>query len=210
MEKIKDYLVFGPANSPLTLILAHGAGAPMTAPFMISIANQIAAHGFRVVLFEFDYMKRARAEGRRLPPDRPPKLLERWRNILGDFQAGPVAIGGKSMGGRMASMLMAEDPSSAKGLVCLGYPFHPPGRPENLRTGHLALIRCPALVCQGERDPFGTRQEISVMNFPENFRFHWLPDGDHGFKPRVSSGITEEQNIKNAANQAAAFLKNLV
>jgi predicted alpha/beta-hydrolase family hydrolase len=210
MEKIKDYLVFGPANSPLTLILAHGAGAPMTAPFMISIANQIAACGFRVVLFEFDYMKRARAEGRRLPPDRAPKLLERWRNVLRDFQAGPVAIGGKSMGGRMASMLMAQDPSLAKGLVCLGYPFHPPGKPENMRTAHLGDITAPTLICQGERDPLGGLDLITSLNLPGNFSVCWLADGDHGFKPRVSSGITEEQNIKNAADHAAAFLKKLI
>ncbi|MCH8171696.1 MAG: dienelactone hydrolase family protein [Proteobacteria bacterium] len=209
MEKIKDYLVFGPANSPLTLILAHGAGAPMTAPFMISIADQIAAGGFRVVLFEFDYMKRADAEGRRFPPDRPPKLLERWRTVLRDFQDGPVVIGGKSMGGRMASMLMAEDPSLAKGLVCLGYPFHPPGRPENLRTGHLDLIRCPTLICQGERDPLGALDLVTSLNLPENFSIYWLDDGDHGFKPRVSSGRTEEQNLAEAANRVVAFMKEL-
>lgn len=210
MHQRGEYLMFGGDESPLTLILAHGAGAPMTAPFMLSISREISAHGFRVVLFEFDYMKRIRAEKRRLPPDRAPKLLEKWKQVLGDFADGKVAIGGKSMGGRMASMIAAEDPSAAAALVCLGYPFHPPGRPENLRTGHLDQIQIPTLICQGERDPFGTRQEISAMTFPANFSFHWLADGDHGFKPRAASGLTEEQNIKNAADHAAAFLTTLV
>ena len=210
MKQIKDYLVFGEGESPLTLVLAHGAGAPMTAPFMISISEQIAAYGYQVVLFEFDYMKRARAEGRRMPPDRAPKLLERWRAVLADIQNRPVVIGGKSMGGRMASMLLAEDQKAATALVCLGYPFHPPGKPENLRTGHLDNIQCPTLICQGERDALGNREEISAMTLPDNFHIHYLPDGDHSFKPRVKSGLTEQQNIKNAADQVAEFLKKLV
>jgi len=209
MKQIKDYLVFGPDESKLTMILAHGAGAPMTAPFMIYISRSIAAAGFRVVLFEFDYMKRRRAEGRQFPPDRPDKLLARWREVVSDWGQGPVVIGGKSMGGRMASVLISQEPLIAKGLVCLGYPFHPPGRPENMRTEHLAGISAPVLICQGERDPFGGPDLVSSLNLPGNFSLCWLPDGEHSFKPRVSSGRTEEQNLADAANRITAFLKGI-
>jgi len=209
MKQIKDYLVFGPDKATLTLVLAHGAGAPMTAPFMIYISRTVAAAGYRVALFEFDYMKRRRAEGRQFPPDRPDGLLARWRDVLADWGQGPVVIGGKSMGGRMASMLVAEEPSIAKGLVCLGYPFQPPGRPENMRTGHLADISIPTLICQGERDPFGGPDLVTSLSLPGNFSLCWLPDGEHSFKPRVSSGRTEEQNLSQAANCITEFLKGL-
>lgn len=205
MKQIGEFLVFGEDAAP-TLILAHGAGAPMGSPFMVFFAKNISEAGFRVVLFNFDYMKRSRLEGRRFPPDRPEKLLAKWQQVIAAFQGGPLAIGGKSMGGRMASMVGAQNPNLVQGLVCLGYPFHPPGRPEVLRVGHLSEVKCPALICQGERDALGEKAEIEAMSFHENFEFFWLPDGDHSLKPRVSSGLTEIGNLTLAAEKICGFL----
>lgn len=206
MERIGEYLVFG-REKRLTLILAHGAGAPMGSPFMVFMANKISEAGFRVVLFNFDYMKRTVTEKRRFPPDRPDKLLAKWQQVISDFQDGPLVLGGKSMGGRMASMLLAQNAELARGLVCLGYPFHPPGRPEVLRVAHLEQVSCPALICQGERDALGNREELQRMTFPENFEFFWLPDGDHSLKPRVKSGFTEVQNLTLAVEKITGFLQ---
>lgn len=205
MKQIGEYLVFEGGRQP-TLILAHGAGAPMNSPFMLFMANHISQAGFNVVLFEFEYMKRARREGRRLPPDRPEILVSAWQKVLTAFGNNSLVIGGKSMGGRIASMLLAQNPGIAKALVCLGYPFHPPGKSENLRVAHLESIENPVLVCQGERDPLGNREEIEAMTFPETFEFFWLPDGDHSFKPRVKSGLTEKQNLEKAVEKITAFL----
>ncbi len=205
MERNGEYLVFG-GEKRLTLILAHGAGAPMGSSFMVFMANKISEAGFRVVLFNFDYMKRAVLEKRRFPPERPEKLLAKWQQVISDFQDGPLVLGGKSMGGRMASMLLAENSDLAKGLVCLGYPFHPPGRPAVLRVAHLDRVNCPTLICQGERDALGNKGEIEGMTFPENFEFFWLPDGDHSLKPRVKSGLTEVQNLTGAAEKIINFL----
>ncbi len=207
MEQFGEYLVFG-KDHPRTLVLAHGAGAPMTAPFMIFLARKISETGTRVVLFEFEYMKRARTEGKRFPPDRPDKLLAKWRQVILDFKTTSLIIGGKSMGGRMASMLLAENHELAKGLVCLGYPFHPPGRPDVSRVAHLENVTCSTLICQGTRDALGNKAEIENMSFPENFEFFWLPDGDHSFKPRVQSGQTEEGNLTMAVNRIVRFLNN--
>ena len=205
-----DYLTFGDEASPLTLILAHGAGLPMNAPFMVHVAQSVAGFGFQVVLFDFDYMKRRKLEGRQFPPDRAEKLLARWRQVMADWAGHRLVIGGKSMGGRMASMVMAETPDAAEGLVCLGYPFHPPGRPDNLRVEHLHNLTSPTLICQGERDPFGTREEFGQSPFPDCVEFYWVADGEHSFRPRVSSGLTEEQNLIAAATAVGDFMKKLV
>ncbi|MFP5286233.1 MAG: alpha/beta fold hydrolase, partial [Thermoanaerobaculia bacterium] len=140
MEK-PDFLFDGPesAAGPV-VVLAHGAGAPMDSPFMNAMARGLAARGLRVARFEFPYMHRRRAAGERKPPDREPVLLGTWRAAI-DALGGAerVVIGGKSMGGRMASMI--ADEAGVRGLVCLGYPFHPQGRPERLRVAHLADLR---------------------------------------------------------------------
>lgn len=205
MKQIGEYLVFEGGRHP-TLILAHGAGAPMNSPFMLFMANQISRAGFNVVLFEFEYMKKARREARRLPPDRPEVLAAAWKKVLSAFGNNPLIIGGKSMGGRIASMLLAQNPGIARGLVCLGYPFHPPGKSESLRVAHLENISNPVLICQGERDPLGSKEEIEAMTFPQNFEFFWLPDGDHSFKPRVKSGLTEKENLEKTVEKITAFL----
>jgi len=197
------HLVDGPADAPLTLLLAHGAGAPMDSPFMERIAAGVAAAGLRVVRFEFPYMARRRSEGRKAGPDRMPVLLDSFREAAATVE-GPLAIGGKSMGGRVASRV--ADELGVRGLVCLGYPFHPPGRPEKTRTEHLAGLRTPTLVLQGERDPFGRPDEVAAYDLSPAITVEWLPDGDHSFKPRKRSGHTEEGNLDLAVSRIVAFL----
>jgi predicted alpha/beta-hydrolase family hydrolase len=207
---VERFLVDGPARASLTLVLAHGAGAPMDAPFMDTVAAGVAKAGFRVLRFEFPYMH-ARREGKRRPPDRGPVLEEAWRDAIREAagKKGPasVAIGGKSMGGRIASMV--ADEASVAGLVCFGYPFHPPGQPEKLRVAHLEGLKTPALIVQGERDAFGTRDEISRYSLSRKIRVLYSPDGDHSFRPRAASGRTERQNVDEAVAEAAKFLRSL-
>ena len=191
----------GPGTAPATLILAHGAGAAMDSAFMNTMAEGLAQAGLRVARFEFPYMAQRRREGGRRPPDRQPALLERWWEVI--EAVGPQAkllIGGKSMGGRMASV---------DGLVCLGYPFHPPGRPERTRIDHLHHLRTPTLICQGERDPMGRKDEISGYRLPEIIRFCWLADGDHSFKPRKASGHTEKANLQDTTAAIEKFVRYL-
>jgi predicted alpha/beta-hydrolase family hydrolase len=202
-----DYLTDGPKTAPLTLALAHGAGAPMDSAWMNTMAAAIADRGFRVVRFEFPYMAERRASGKKKPPN-PARILEAtWMEVIADLGADKLVIGGKSMGGRIASMVC--DRAGVRGLVCLGYPFHPPGRPEKLRTEHLAALKTPTLICQGERDTFGTRDEVPGFTLSKKIKLHWAPDGDHGLKPRKKSGFTEAQNIDTAADAIAAFMQKL-
>lgn len=205
------FLVDGPVRAPRTLVLAHGAGAPMDSPFMNAVAGGAAKQGFRVLRFEFPYMRARRDEGRRKPPDREPVLRASWLEAIaeaaGKKGASSVAIGGKSMGGRIASMV--ADEAGVAGLVCLGYPFHPPARPEKLRVAHLERLKTLTLIVQGERDAFGTREEVPRYPLSKAIRILFIPDGDHSFKPRVSSGRTEEQNLREAIAEVAAFLGTL-
>ncbi len=190
------------------LILAHGSGQPMDSPFMEAIAGRIAAAGIEVLRFNFPYMARAVAEGRNRPPDRQPALEDCWMQAIDAARAraaaGCLFIGGKSLGGRTATMV--ADDAGVDGVLCLGYPFHPPGKPERLRTAHLEGIATPVLVCQGERDPYGSRAEVAGYRLSGAIRIAWIPDGDHGFKPRKSSGTTLEGNLDLAAAAAVDFI----
>lgn len=199
-----DLVVDGPEDAALTLLLAHGAGAPMDSPFMDAIAAALAGDGLRVVRFEFPYMAGRRDGGKKRPPDRQPVLLDCWRQMVAAQDGRRIAVGGKSMGGRMASLI--ADEVGAAGLVCFGYPFHPPGKPEKLRTEHLAALKTPTLILQGERDPFGTAQEVPGYTLSTAIRLHWAPDGNHDLAPRKSSGRSKEQNWRDAADAAADFL----
>jgi len=146
-------------------------------------------------------MEKRALDGKRRPPDRAPKLLEHFRAVIEKARTDkPLIIGGKSMGGRMASMLAAETPTIADGLILLGYPFHPPGKPEKLadRTAHFSAITMPTLLVQGERDTFGGRALLDTLTLPNCFETRWIPDGDHSFKPRKKSGYTEQQNREAA------------
>ena len=203
-----DLLIDGPKNSTATLVLAHGAGAMMDSPFMNTIAQGLAKAEIRVVRFEFPYMRARREKGRRGAPDREPVLLDAWREMVERLGGGErLVIGGKSMGGRIASMV--ADEVGARGLVCLGYPFHPPGRPVGRRTKHLETLRTPALIVQGTRDQFGQREEIGRYKLSAKITIVWIEDGDHSFKPRAKSGRTEAGNLAEAIAAVSEFVSKL-
>ncbi len=203
-----EFLFDGPQDAPLTLVLAHGAGAPMRSAFLVAVARGVAAGGSRVVRFEFPYMRARRAGGARGAPDREPVLRESWLTTIESLGGGSrLVVGGKSLGGRIASMV--ADEAGVAGLVCLGYPFHPPGKPERLRTRHLEALATPALIVQGTRDPFGSREEVARYRLSPSIRIAWIEDGDHSFKPRASSGRTEAETLKEAVARVREFLKVL-
>ena len=204
-----DLLFDGPEKAPLTVVLAHGAGAPMNTPFLNTVARGLAADGYRVARFEFPYMRARRDTGRKGgAPDREPILRNSWKDVVAQLNGGErLVIGGKSLGGRIASMV--ADEVGARGLVCLGYPFHPPGRPEKLRTAHLETLSTPALIVQGTRDAFGSREDVAGYRLSPAIRVVWLEDGDHSWKPRASSGRTEAQNMADALTAIRGFLAAL-
>ena len=202
-------LITGPTESQCaTLVLAHGAGGAMDSPFLNRMAEQLAGAGIKVVRFEFPYMRARREQGAKKGPDPPEVLQQTWFEVIQALGGGPgLVIGGKSLGGRVASLI--ADEACVRGLVCLGYPFHPPGRPAQLRTHHLAALQTPTLILQGARDPFGTREEAGGTKLSPRIRIAWVEDGDHSWKPRKGSGRTEEQNLREAASLIAEFVREL-
>jgi predicted alpha/beta-hydrolase family hydrolase len=209
-----ELLWTGPNDAAGTLLLAHGAGAAMDSPFMTLISEMLATRAIRVARFEFTYMAARRSGGKRRPP---PKAEALDGEMVAAVRAamkgasGKLAIGGKSMGGRVASHVADKLHQSGEvaGLVCLGYPFHPPKTPERLRVAHLETLTCPTLVIQGERDPFGSRAEVEALTLPPAIRLHWANDGDHDLGPRGGSGTTRRGNLEAAADAIAAFMKAL-
>ena len=205
-------LLNGPVGAPATLVLAHGAGAPMDSPFMEAIANGLAEKGWQVLRFEFPYMAHQRLSGRKRAPDALPKLLESFRSVVAEAAGqGPWIIGGKSLGGRVASLLVDElAAQEVRGCLCLGYPFHPPGKPETVRTEHLANLRTPTLILQGERDPFGRREEVAAYSLSPQVQVEWIPNGDHSFKPTRASGRSERENWAMAVERADLFCRDVL
>jgi predicted alpha/beta-hydrolase family hydrolase len=177
----------------------------MDSPFMNRVSAGLAARGIRVARFEFPYMQRRRTEGRKGAPDREPVLRACWKDAVARLGGGArLVVGGKSLGGRIASMI--ADEVGARGLVCLGYPFHPPGDPARLRTAHLAALRTEALIVQGTRDPFGTPEDVEGYDLSPAIRVHWIEAGDHSFKPPARSGRTETGNLEEAIAAVAEFV----
>jgi hypothetical protein len=191
-----------------TIILAHGAGAGMDSSFMKEIAGALSANSLRVVRFEFLYMQEARKNHARGRPD-PTKILEEtWFQVIEQVgSARDLVIGGKSMGGRIASMV--AESAGVRGLVCLGYPFHPTGRPDTLRVAHLETLKTRTLILQGTRDTLGSREDIAGYTLSPSIELRYLEDGDHSFKPRKSSGRTYEQNFEEAVQAITKFCRSL-
>ncbi|MGL4317458.1 MAG: alpha/beta family hydrolase [Pseudomonas sp.] len=193
--------------SQATLILAHGAGAPMDSGFMQCMAELLAERGVNVLRFEFPYMAARRADGGKRPPNPQAQLLDSWRQVYRTVReqvSGTLAIGGKSMGGRMASLL--ADELGVDALVCLGYPFHAVGKQDKPRVAHLAELRTPSLIVQGERDAMGSRETVAGYALAPAIRLQWLVAGDHDLKPLKASGFTHEQHMATAAQAVAGFL----
>jgi len=197
------------------LILAHGAGAPMDSSFMERLALALAAAGVSVVRFEFAYMAQRRTGGSKRPPPRADKLIGEFQTVvqtvLGETDL-PILIGGKSMGGRVAAMLAGASslPGRVKGVTCIGYPFHPTGKPENWRLEPLEGSSRPVLITQGERDPFGTREEISAVSMPQHVQITYLEDGNHDLGPRGKSPATWDGNISEAAKAISRFAQEII
>jgi len=203
---VTRYLATGPPAAAVRFLCAHGAGAGMETAFLEAVAGLLAGRGIAMLRFEFAYMA-SRGETRR-PVPKAERLVDEYRAaVSGALSRAPLLIGGKSMGGRVASLVADELHAAGRiaGLVCLGYPFHPPKKPDQLRTVHLQGLTCPALIVQGERDPFGSRGEVETLRLSPAIRFHWAPDGDHDLAPRRSSGHTREGNLTATADAIAAF-----
>lgn len=192
----------------------------MDSDFMSAFAQGLASRGtglggLRVVRFEFPYMANARCTGQRRPPDREPVLINSWRSLIADLTRPPqgiiphsLVIGGKSLGGRIASLI--ADQLHVAGLVCLGYPFHPPGRPEKTRIDRLKALSTPTLICQGTRDPFGRREEVASYHLSPMISFRWLEEGDHSFKPSKRSAYTYYQHCSSAIEAMLAFIAQVI
>ncbi len=201
-----DYLITGPENAKTAYILAHGAGAPMDHPWMNSVAEKLATQKIKVIRFEFPYMAERRENGKKRPPNTKKVLLETWAQVIAEQAKGhdEIYIGGKSMGGRMATLL--EEYSVVKGIICLGFPFHAPGKPPKDRIDHLKAFSVPTLILQGERDSMGSKEEIADYVLSPSIHIDYLPDGDHSLKPRVKSGHTLDENLSAAGTAIARFI----
>ena len=209
-----SFLFSGPDNAPVTILLAHGAGGPMDSAGMERFSVALATAGMRVVRFEFAYMAERRLSDRRPPPPKAETLIPEYLAAVRELGAsGPLVIGGKSMGGRIASMV-ADDLHRAgdiAGLLCLGYPFHPMGKPTQLRTAHLGTLKTPTLICQGTRDPFGTREEVADYSLSPDIDIFWLEDGDHDLKPRKAiSGFSAADHMAAMASRVGAWAAGLL
>ena len=208
-----EFLEIGPKKSRATILLAHGAGAAMDSPGMTLIAEALAEAELKVVRFEFGYMAQRRVGGSRKPPPKAEKMIPDFEAALEALDTEvPLIIGGKSMGGRIASMI-ADGLLQTKrisGLLCIGYPFHPIGKPDKLRTDHLRDLQTPTLICQGPRDPFGTAEEVAAYDLSEAIEITWLEDGDHDLKPRKRiSGFTHADHMQSMAASVSAWVDGL-
>jgi predicted alpha/beta-hydrolase family hydrolase len=164
------------------MVVAHGAGAGQKSPFMVRTARDLAERGISAATFDFPYMSTGRSA-----PDRPEVLERAWREAVvaarAEFGALPLFIGGNSMGGRIASHIASQGCDGINGLIFLGYPLHPPGKPQQRRDAHLPAIREPMLFVQGSRDAFGTADEIrALITSLQRATLHEVPGGDHSFK----------------------------
>ncbi|MCD7059676.1 alpha/beta hydrolase family protein [Pelagibacterium xiamenense] len=209
-----NFLFDGPEDARVTILLAHGAGAPMDSASMAATAKALATAGFRVARFEFAYMASRRTDAGRKPPPRAERVMPEYVAAVDDLGPtdGPLIIGGKSMGGRVASMV--ADPlfeaGRIAGLLCLGYPFHPPAKPDQLRTAHLEHLRTPALICQGTRDEFGSPTDVSGYALSPAIEILWLEDGDHDLKPRKTiSGFSAADHLKTIGEATAAWAQRI-
>jgi len=210
-------ITFTPEQPIALMMLAHGAGAGNEHEFMMKLSSQLSQQDVLVISFNFPYMQSMYAEGKRKPPNKSDILIEHFQSEIDAARqySLPIFIAGKSMGGRIATMINAH-PSKAdtiNGCLVYGYPFIPPGKPEKYeeRTTHLYQQISPLLICQGERDTFGNKallSEKTLFSADESVgEIAWINDGDHSFKPRKSAGIDVDQNIEQAVLTSTEFIK---
>ncbi|QEY58398.1 alpha/beta hydrolase [Pseudomonas sp. C27(2019)] len=201
-------ILYANAENPCcTLILAHGAGAPMDSEFMETIVQNLLALDISVVRFEFPYMALCRLDAIRRPPNKMAVLQDTWREVYNQVRAQstlPIVIAGKSMGGRVASMLVDELQPLA--LICLGYPFYPAKKLDKPRTEHLLDLRTPTLIVQGERDALGCREVVEGYRLSSAIEIEWMALADHDLKPLQRSGCTQAQYLQHAACRIKDFV----
>ncbi len=199
------------SHSKVVLILAHGAGAPADSTFMEELSAALEREGIGTIRFEFPYMQKRRQDGKKRPPDREPVLLEYFSGVIDRVRAelgstSLILVGGKSMGGRMASIL-ASRRDDIDGVICFGYPFHPPGKLDRWRTAHFRDLNCPILVLQGTRDPFGKPDELEDHQQElEAIDLRWLEGGNHDFQTLKSQPQTQSELIAQAARETRFFV----
>jgi len=187
MRLLEMLSVYSSDRAAAGLVLAHGAGAGQKSRFMVETAQALASRGVTTATFDFPYMSKGRSA-----PDKAPVLEASWREAIDAARADkafaglPLFIGGKTMGGRIASHVAAQGVEHLAGLVFLGYPLHPPGRPDKPRTEHLPSIRVPVLIVQGERDTFGTPDELKpvIATMKTKVTLHVVAGGDHSLTVR--------------------------
>jgi len=197
-------------NAKALIIFAHGAGADKSHEFMETVSNGLNQHKISVLRFNFPYMDERIEKGNRRPPDRMPKLLDCFKSVLAELDTSlPIFLAGKSMGGRVAASLVAEENINAKGVMCLGYPFHPQNKPEKLRLEPLQDTKKPILILQGTRDALGSEEEISGYQISNKCKCIFFHDGDHNLKPRVKSGFTHNEHISSAINEMVKFIDKI-
>ncbi|MEH8016390.1 alpha/beta hydrolase [Rheinheimera muenzenbergensis] len=193
---LTDVIVDTAYKPKARLLLAHGAGAGAQSDFMQQLAQQLAALNIEVRRFNFAYMQRFIDGGKRSLPEKMPLLQAEFSRQIDKCPADlPLFIGGKSMGARVASLVSCQQ--NVQAVVAFGYPFHAPKK-QHWRTEHFANLACPLFIAQGERDAFGNAAELTDKSWPA-VQIYWLADGDHDFKPRVKSGLTQQQLIAQAA-----------
>ncbi|QJR79686.1 alpha/beta fold hydrolase [Alteromonas pelagimontana] len=194
--------------SQALLLLAHGAGAGKSSAFIEEIASLLVARRIAVIRFDFPYMQQMTDTGKRRPPDSSEKLQAHFvalcEQMKREFPMLPVFLGGKSMGGRIATTILGN--TTTEGAVVFGYPFHPPGKPEKLRTAHLETLTKPVKIIQGSRDTFGSQEECKKYDLSPAVSVNFLTDGDHSLKPRKASGFTHQQHLEQAADLTAEFI----
>jgi predicted alpha/beta-hydrolase family hydrolase len=201
--------MFDPAeNAKALFVYAHGAGADKQSEFMTNISQLLCQQQVSVLRFNFPYMDKRGQDGKRYPPDRMPKLVDAFYDIMADELvqgAGlPVFIGGKSMGSRVAAMIANQ--ADVRGVICLGYPFHPRNKPEKLRLEPLQQCHKPVLILQGQRDPLGNKDEVESYQLNSCCQLKFMPDGDHDLKPRIKSGFTHSQHLATAIALIGDFI----
>ena len=199
----------------ITYLFAHGAGAPKNSEWMNLVAKKLTQHSrgkIKVKRFNFDYMERSKKENKKFPPDRMPRLIEKWeKEIIKHAKNGPIFIGGKSMGGRAATLLPLEFlQRHVKGIINFGFPFHAPGKEPGERIIHLEKFKTPCLINQGERDPMGTKDEIKNYKISKKVTIKYLVDGNHDLKPRVKSGLDLDHNLVQAVENTIEFIEKLL
>ncbi len=212
---VKEFLVDSPEHEPKGIfLLAHGAGKGMSSPFMSSIAKGIAAAGVRVVRFHFPYMEKTLRIGMETPTDQRKVLKQCFSEMITHCREQEkcpskyIIIGGKTMGARIASMV--ADKHKVAGVICLGYPFHPLNKPKHFRIKHLKTIETPTLICQGENDPFGRREEVQQQILSKSIKFHWLEKCDNNFKPGKLSHRTQDENLEDVIRACNGFINHLL